>query len=147
MAQVLVDSGKQWKHPRLEGGSPLTCVSHSWQDLPCFRSVKAEAYREGSQEVTIKSSYEPLAPELSPSVPDIIPVPSARCGWSIKDSRKLYAVDGWGAPYFSISDQGHLCVTPQGGAWIPFVLETVSGVEDFPRVIGSAMEQSMSIFK
>lgn len=112
MPQNIDEIGKQWKQPRLEGGSSLTCA---WQDLPCFRSVKPGPYQNGLQDIGIKASYQSMPTPVSPSVPDIIPVPSGRVGWSVKDSRKLYAVDGWGAPYFSINDQGHVCVTPQGG--------------------------------
>ena len=30
-------------------------------------------------------------------------------------SRPLYAVNGWGHPYFSIEDSGRLCIKPTGG--------------------------------
>lgn len=35
--------------------------------------------------------------------------------WSPRNSEKLYSIAGWGAPYFSISEAGHLCVSPQSG--------------------------------
>jgi arginine decarboxylase len=34
--------------------------------------------------------------------------------WSIDDSEKLYRIDGWGDPYFSIDVTGHINVSPQG---------------------------------
>jgi arginine decarboxylase len=34
--------------------------------------------------------------------------------WSIEDSEKLYRIDGWGEPYFSIDVTGHINVSPQG---------------------------------
>jgi arginine decarboxylase len=34
--------------------------------------------------------------------------------WSIEDSEKLYRIDGWGDPYFSIDVTGHINVSPQG---------------------------------
>ncbi|MGQ9575097.1 MAG: biosynthetic arginine decarboxylase [Thermoguttaceae bacterium] len=32
--------------------------------------------------------------------------------WSVSDAAELYEVDAWGKGYFSINDQGHLCVHP-----------------------------------
>ncbi|MFN3927853.1 MAG: biosynthetic arginine decarboxylase [Pseudanabaenaceae cyanobacterium] len=34
--------------------------------------------------------------------------------WTIQDSEELYRIDGWGAPYFSINEAGHLTVSPMG---------------------------------
>ena len=34
--------------------------------------------------------------------------------WSIEDSEKLYRIQGWGDPYFSINAAGHVTVSPQG---------------------------------
>ena len=34
--------------------------------------------------------------------------------WSIEDSEKLYRIEGWGDPYFSINAAGHITVSPQG---------------------------------
>jgi arginine decarboxylase len=33
--------------------------------------------------------------------------------WTIERSRQVYQVGGWGHPYFSINDQGHVEVHPQ----------------------------------
>ncbi|MDD1622069.1 MAG: biosynthetic arginine decarboxylase [Methylococcaceae bacterium] len=33
--------------------------------------------------------------------------------WSIEQSKQLYAIRQWGAGYFSINPQGHVCVKPQ----------------------------------
>lgn len=109
MAAVVVEKAQEWH--RLEGGSQ-TCA---WQDLPCFRAVKTEAYGPIVKDVSLVPEYTLKAVVASSNPPEITPS-LARSMWSLKDSRKLYAVDGWGAPYFSISDQGHLCVKPQGGA-------------------------------
>lgn len=35
--------------------------------------------------------------------------------WSTAQSAQLYGVDGWGAPYFSISSAGNISVRPYGG--------------------------------
>lgn len=35
-------------------------------------------------------------------------------GWTVADSAALYRVTGWGEPYFSISENGELVVTPRG---------------------------------
>jgi len=34
--------------------------------------------------------------------------------WTIEDSKKLYRIEEWGQPYFSINAHGHIIVTPQG---------------------------------
>jgi len=34
--------------------------------------------------------------------------------WTIEDSKKLYNIQGWGEPYFSINAAGHVTVSPQG---------------------------------
>ncbi|MEB3882000.1 biosynthetic arginine decarboxylase [Lyngbya sp. CCY1209] len=34
--------------------------------------------------------------------------------WAIEDSEKLYRIQGWGEPYFSINAAGHITVSPQG---------------------------------
>jgi len=33
--------------------------------------------------------------------------------WSIEQSKQLYAIQQWGSGYFSINQQGHVCVKPQ----------------------------------
>lgn len=107
MAMVMVEKAGDWS---IQGGS--TCA---WQDLPCFRQVKAEVYGQVTKELSSICDFSLKAAVASSNPPEITPsVASFR--WSPRDSRKLYAIDGWGAPYFSISEQGHLCVKPQGGA-------------------------------
>ena len=32
--------------------------------------------------------------------------------WSVKKSAKLYQIKGWGEPYFTINDRGHIEVRP-----------------------------------
>ncbi len=34
--------------------------------------------------------------------------------WTVEDSSKLYQIEGWGEPYFSINADGHVTVSPQG---------------------------------
>jgi arginine decarboxylase len=34
--------------------------------------------------------------------------------WTIEDSEKLYRIQGWGEPYFSINEAGHVTVSPKG---------------------------------
>lgn len=34
--------------------------------------------------------------------------------WTIQDSEALYRIEGWGAPYFSINEAGHVTVSPMG---------------------------------
>ncbi|MEQ8752436.1 MAG: biosynthetic arginine decarboxylase [Coleofasciculus sp. G1-WW12-02] len=39
---------------------------------------------------------------------------SSRPSWMIEDSEKLYRIQGWGEPYFSINAVGHVTVSPKG---------------------------------
>jgi arginine decarboxylase len=39
---------------------------------------------------------------------------AARKTWTIEDSEKLYRIQGWGEPYFSINAAGHVTVSPKG---------------------------------
>ncbi|WP_041698742.1 biosynthetic arginine decarboxylase [Thalassoporum mexicanum] len=34
--------------------------------------------------------------------------------WTIQDSEELYLINGWGEPYFSINEAGHVTVSPRG---------------------------------
>jgi len=34
--------------------------------------------------------------------------------WMIQDSEELYRINGWGEPYFSINEAGHVTVSPKG---------------------------------
>ncbi|GBF89380.1 arginine decarboxylase [Raphidocelis subcapitata] len=44
-------------------------------------------------------------------VPDL---PQVAREWSAESSKVLYNTHGWGAPYFSINEEGHLTVSPSG---------------------------------
>ena len=35
--------------------------------------------------------------------------------WRIEDSKELYNINGWGDPYFTVNDKGHVVVTPKEG--------------------------------
>jgi arginine decarboxylase len=39
---------------------------------------------------------------------------SAQAAWTIEDSERLYRIQGWGDPYFSINAAGHVTVSPRG---------------------------------
>ena len=39
---------------------------------------------------------------------------SSSKSWTIEDSEKLYRIQGWGEPYFSINAAGHVTVSPKG---------------------------------
>jgi arginine decarboxylase len=42
------------------------------------------------------------------------PEQTTRSSWTIEDSEKLYRIQGWGEPYFSINAAGHVTVSPKG---------------------------------
>jgi arginine decarboxylase len=46
-----------------------------------------------------------------------VPSPTLAEGtWTAEDGARLYGLDRWGDPYFSVSGEGHVCVHPQGSA-------------------------------
>jgi arginine decarboxylase len=55
------------------------------------------------------------------------PPPSA---WSLADSSRLYGLDGWGDPYFTLNARGHVMVQPRGerGGCLDLV-ELVQGLQ------------------
>src|SRR4028118_602110 len=67
------------------------------------------------------SDLDPLSTQ-SPTVtslaaPDsalvrVAPLPQK--SWTIEESEKLYRIQGWGEPYFSINAAGHVTVSPKG---------------------------------
>ncbi|WP_341737796.1 biosynthetic arginine decarboxylase [Microcoleus sp. CAWBG640] len=67
------------------------------------------------------SPMEPLSTQ-PPSIPNLVtpdttlsttaPIPQK--SWTIEDSEKLYRIQGWGEPYFSINAAGHVTVSPKG---------------------------------
>ncbi|MDF0553502.1 biosynthetic arginine decarboxylase [Kamptonema sp. UHCC 0994] len=60
------------------------------------------------------------APTTTPNSDVAIPVVTAiatippQKSWKIEDSEKLYRIQGWGEPYFSINAAGHITVSPKG---------------------------------
>lgn len=50
--------------------------------------------------------------------PADVPKPDA-AAWSADLSSALYNVDGWGAPYFFVNDDGDIAVRPHGAATLP----------------------------
>ena len=66
--------------------------------------------------------HAPLKDGLRPidsfSSIESVRIASAACPdsaeWNIEDSRSLYAVDGWGQPYFAVQEAGRLCVKAAG---------------------------------
>jgi len=67
------------------------------------------------------SDLDPLSAQ-SPTVtslaaPDsalVTVAPLPQKSWTIEDSEKLYRIQGWGEPYFSINAAGHVTVSPKG---------------------------------
>ncbi|MEG3909995.1 biosynthetic arginine decarboxylase [Microcoleus sp. w1-18aA5] len=61
------------------------------------------------------STHSPTATSLA--APDTALVTAAqlpKASWTIEDSEKLYRIQGWGEPYFSINAAGHVTVSPKG---------------------------------
>ena len=50
--------------------------------------------------------------------------------WSVADSARLYGVDQWGDPYFSVNERGHVQVKPQGSQGpVLDLVDLVKGLE------------------
>ncbi len=74
-----------------------------------------------SPATTASSPIEPLSTQLSTvknlatqdaTLSTITQLPKK--SWTIEDSEKLYRIQGWGEPYFSINAAGHVTVSPKG---------------------------------
>ena len=51
-------------------------------------------------------------------------------GWTVADSASLYGLDRWGDPYFSVNQQGHVQVRPQGaGGPVLDLVDLVQGLQ------------------
>ncbi|MCX6123527.1 MAG: biosynthetic arginine decarboxylase [Proteobacteria bacterium] len=76
----------------------------------------------------------------------------------IQEARELYGIDGWGAGYFSINDEGHVVANPTGEEHIsvslPHVIEEVRKrglsaplILRFPQIIEGQLERMHTSFK
>ena len=77
--------------------------------------------------------------------------------WSIQNSEKLYAINRWGFPYFSINNSGHITVAPKGNRGRSLDLfKLVKSLEErsislpllihFPDIIEDRIEELNSCF-
>ena len=57
----------------------------------------------------ITAPHQPSAVSAAPSPADCNPPE-----WTAAAGAALYGLDRWGAPYFSVSDRGHVMVQPRG---------------------------------
>ncbi|MBD2676652.1 MULTISPECIES: biosynthetic arginine decarboxylase [Nostoc] len=57
-----------------------------------------------------------LKSELKTNQEQLIPIAKRKLpsSWTIEDSEALYRIEGWGQPYFSINEAGHITVSPKG---------------------------------
>jgi len=77
--------------------------------------------------------------------------------WRIEDSAELYNINGWGINYFSISDKGHVVVTPRKNGVEVDLKELVEELQlrdvsapmliRFPDILDSRIEKMASCFK
>lgn len=66
-------------------------------------------------DVLLKDTLRPVDSFSSLEGVRVGSIPSVEgAGWKVNDSRSLYAVKGWGGPYFLVDDSGRLCVKPSG---------------------------------
>lgn len=83
--------------------------SKSWRSLQCLQGCYRDAedsrpLRDGSSDS--ESSFTDCT---------ALGLGDSSAAWTVEDSAQLYSVNGWGAPFFSINRDGHLCVSPEGG--------------------------------
>ncbi len=77
--------------------------------------------------------------------------------WRIEDSEELYNITGWGRPYFSINDQGHVVVTPKEGCKSVDLKEVVDELQlrdvstpvllRFPDILDNRIEKISKCFE
>lgn len=74
-----------------------------------------------SPATTASSPIEPLSTQpptvknlAAPDTTLSTTAPLPKKSWTIEDSEKLYRIQGWGEPYFSINAAGHVTVSPKG---------------------------------
>ncbi|CAL5224169.1 g6809 [Coccomyxa viridis] len=68
-------------------------------------------------DVLLKDTLRPVDSFSSLEGVRVGSIPSVEgAGWKVNDSRSLYAVKGWGGPYFLVDDSGRLCVKPSADA-------------------------------
>ncbi|MBR1595311.1 MAG: biosynthetic arginine decarboxylase [Phocaeicola sp.] len=77
--------------------------------------------------------------------------------WRIEDSEELYNITGWGRPYFSINDQGHVVVTPKDGCKSVDLKEVVDELQlrdvstpvllRFPDILDNRIEKISKCFE
>ena len=72
-------------------------------------------------------SLGPSAPlrAATPRVDEDVMVDRRSGRWTTEQSAELYNLPGWGQPYFSVADDGRMCVHPDGAAGPSAVLEDV----------------------
>lgn len=63
----------------------------------------------------VKNTAAALVKELNLEVPALLPASLlVKEPWTIEDSERLYRIQGWGEPYFSINTAGNITVSPKG---------------------------------
>lgn len=63
----------------------------------------------------VKNTAAALVKELILEVPSLLPASLlVKEPWTIEDSERLYRIQGWGEPYFSINTAGNITVSPKG---------------------------------
>ncbi len=77
--------------------------------------------------------------------------------WRIEDSEELYNITGWGTPYFSINEKGHVVVTPRKDCASVDLKELVDELQlrdvtapmlvRFPDILDNRIEQVSCCFK
>lgn len=77
--------------------------------------------------------------------------------WRIEDSEELYNINGWGTPYFSINEKGHVVVTPRKGCASGDLKELLDELQirdvsapvllRFPDILDNRIEQIAKCFE
>ncbi len=77
--------------------------------------------------------------------------------WRIEDSEELYNINGWGTPYFSINEKGHVVVTPRKGCASVDLKELLDELQirdvsapvllRFPDILDNRIEQIAKCFE
>lgn len=72
-----------------------------------------QSAEQESQSVAITQTPVMQSP-VSSNIVAQTKVAQTKSDWKIQDSEELYRIEGWGDPYFSINQAGHVTVSPMG---------------------------------
>jgi len=90
-------------------------ASQNIKSLPMATIAKEKLQEHLTSRAASPNSHFLLASESETDLTAESSSQASASSWTNEDSEKLYCVQGWGKPYFSVNDAGHIAVHPLGG--------------------------------